>query len=249
MNCKFCNAEIQEDFKICPYCGKNLTEEEISEAVEEQVVVAETTEEEVTPVAAPVEEYFPKKKVWPLVLAIVGAVAALAVLAAVLLNSMGIRLLPKPNDIHKKDVYTVADENAAKYKDAVVATSNGKELTNTQLQIYYRMQVMDFLNYYGDYVSYLSLDLSKPLGEQPCYYDDTLTWEQYFLKIAIETWHNYQTLASLAEEAEFTLSEDWQKSLDDLHASLEEQAKEGYLQLLPGVHETDGFYIAKFRRI
>lgn len=237
MNCKFCNAEIQEDFKICPYCGKNLTEEEIPEAVEEQVVVAETTEEEVTPVAAPVEEYFPKKKVWPLVLAIVGAVAALAVLAAVLLNSMGIRLLPKPNDIHKKDVYTVADENAAKYKDAVVATSNGKELTNTQLQIYYRMQVMDFLNYYGDYVSYLSLDLSKPLGEQPCYYDDTLTWEQYFLKIAIETWHNYQTLASLAEEAEFTLSEDWQKSLDDLPASLEEQAKEGEYETVDAMLE------------
>lgn len=28
----------------------------------------------------------------------------------------------------------------------------------------------------------------------------------------------------------------------------EEAAKEGYLQLLPGVHETDGFFIAKFRR-
>ena len=31
--------------------------------------------------------------------------------------------------------------------------------------------------------------------------------------------------------------------------SLKEEAKKGYLQLLPGVHETDGFYIAKFRRI
>lgn len=30
---------------------------------------------------------------------------------------------------------------------------------------------------------------------------------------------------------------------------LKKQAKEGYMQLLPGVHETDGFYIAKFRRI
>lgn len=36
---------------------------------------------------------------------------------------------------------------------------------------------------------------------------------------------------------------------DRVPASMEEQAKKGYLQLLPGVHETDGFYIAKFRRI
>lgn len=232
MNCKFCNAEIQDDFKVCPYCGKNLTEEEIPEVVEEtaqeEVAVSEeTVPEEVISEAAPVEEYFPKKKVWPLVLAIVGAVAALAVLAVVLLSSMGVRLLPKPNNIHKKDVYTVADEDAAKKKADVVATSNGKELTNTQLQIYYRMQVMDFLNYYGDYVSYLSLDLSKPLSEQKCYYDDTLTWEQYFLNIAVETWHNYQTLASLAEADNHTLGEDWQKSLDEIPASLEEQLAEG----------------------
>ena len=116
MNCKFCNAEIQDDFKVCPYCGKNLTEEEIPEVVEEtaqeEVAVSEeTVPEEVISEAVPVEEYFPKKKVWPLVLAIVGAVAALAVLAVVLLNSMGVRLLPKPNNIHKKDVYTVADED------------------------------------------------------------------------------------------------------------------------------------------
>lgn len=220
MNCKFCNAEIREDFKVCPYCGKNLIEEEVSEVVEE------TSAEEVI-TAAPVEEYFPKKKVWPIVLAIVGAVLALAVLAAVLLNSMGVRLLPKANDIHKKDVYTVSDEKAAKQKDVVVATLNGKQLTNTQLQIYYRMQVMDFLNYYGDYVSYLSLDLTKPLNEQPCYYDDSMTWEQYFLNIAIETWQNYQTLACMAEEDEFALSEDWMKSMEELPASLEEQAKEG----------------------
>lgn len=227
MECKFCNAEIQEDFKVCPYCGKNLTEEEIPEVVEETAQEETTVSEAVVSENAPAEEYFPKRKVWPLVLAIVGAVVALAVLAVVLLTSMGVRLLPKPNDIHKKDVYTVADEDAAKKKANVVATSNGKGLTNTQLQIYYRMQVIDFLNYYGDYVSYLSLDLSTPLGEQKCYYDDTLTWEQYFLNIAIETWHNYQTLASLAEMNNHTLGEDWQKSLDELPASLEEQVAEG----------------------
>lgn len=36
---------------------------------------------------------------------------------------------------------------------------------------------------------------------------------------------------------------------DRVPAFMEEQAKNGFMQLLPGVHETDGFYIAKFRRI
>ncbi len=36
---------------------------------------------------------------------------------------------------------------------------------------------------------------------------------------------------------------------DRLPEYFSEQAKEGYLQLLPGIYGTDGFYIAKFRRV
>jgi len=36
---------------------------------------------------------------------------------------------------------------------------------------------------------------------------------------------------------------------DKLPDSFKAQAKEGYLQLLPGIYGTDGFYIAKFRRV
>ena len=46
------------------------------------------------------------------VLAIVGAVVALGVLAVVLLTSLGVDLLPKPNTVQKKDNYTVSDEKA-----------------------------------------------------------------------------------------------------------------------------------------
>ena len=151
MNCRFCNAEVSEEHKFCPYCGKNMNEEETVLPMDDEIVAPEET-----PVA--------KKKVWPLVLAICGAVLALAVLAAVLLWAMGVQILPRANDIGAKDSYCVEDDKAAKKSDVVVATINGKELTNNQLQIYYRMQVMDFLNYYGSYASQIGLDVDKPLS-------------------------------------------------------------------------------------
>ncbi len=218
MNCKFCNAELQEEVEICPNCGKAFAEEEAVETVETVETVSEIAEEE-----SKAEK--PKKKVWPLVLAIVGAVAALGVLAVVLLTSLGVNLLPKPNDIMKKDSYTVTDEKAIQQADTVVATMGDKKLTNAQLQVYYYTQIADFLSYYSSYASQIGLDYTKPLDTQTCYFDEKMTWEQYFLDIAIETWQRYQVLGLTAEEAKHELTAEWQEALDAMPADLEEQAK------------------------
>lgn len=214
MNCKFCNAEVGEEHKFCPYCGKSLNEsqETVSAAAEEET-------------AAPVNKQ--KSKLWVLILAIAGAVIALSVLAVVLLSALGVNVFPRANDIYVKDAYTVDDNKVVQKSQTVVATINGKELTNSQLQIFYRMQVIDFLNYYGSYISYMGLDYTKPLSEQTCYYDKDMTWEQYFLDIAIETWQNYQVLALMAEESGYELAAEWQESLDKLPADLQKQAEEG----------------------
>lgn len=217
MNCRFCNAEINEEHKFCPNCGKNMTQEEEVFVLPTEDMVAETVTEQ--PVS--------KKKRWSFILAIIGAVVALGALAVVLLTALGVELMPRANDIMVKDSYVVEDDKAEKKGDVVVATINGVELTNTHLQIYYRMQVMDFLSYYGDYTSQIGMDVSKPLSEQTCYFDDTLTWEQYFLNIAIDTWQNYQTMALLSEENGHTLGEQWQESLDMLPEDLKGQAEEG----------------------
>lgn len=244
MICKFCNAEVDDELHFCPVCGKALIEEQATAEAVEQTLDAEAPEQEeavenvVETVAEDVSEDLPKqeesevkpkKSVAPLVLSIIAAVLALASLVVLLMIALGVdfkSFLPRANDIMNKDAYTVADDKAVKQGDTVVATLGGKELTNAQLQIYYRMQVLDFLNYYGSYTDQLGLDMTQPLSEQTCYFEKDKTWEQYLLHVAIETWQNYQVIALLAEEAEFELSEEWQESLTQLPEDLKKQAEE-----------------------
>lgn len=212
MVCKFCNAEVENEHKFCPFCGKDLSEENVELPEQEPEVPA-------------------KKKVWPLVLAIVGAVVALGALAVVLLTAMGINILPRGNDILKKDNYTVSDEKAAEKADVVVATMGEKELTNSQLMLYYRSQLIYFYNYYGSYLSQLGMDIDKPLNEQMCTFEgyEDQTWQQYLLEMSIQTWENYQTLGLLAEEAGFVLSAETEAEITAVPETLQKQAEEsGY---------------------
>ena len=66
----------------------------------------------------------------------------------------------------------------------------------------------------------------------------------------------YTTCTVHREENEETVRwflEHYPFEAEDISGYLEgvpekETAKEGYIQLLPGVHDSDGFFIAKFRR-
>lgn len=243
MKCKYCEAELAQWGGFCPVCGKKNTEEEETELIPEAALLEE--EELVLDEAAPEEtelpeeegaEPSPKLKRAKRIAAMSGCVALLAVLATVLF--FGIRggwdvgslfdwMKPRENNVQYKDSYILEDKKAVKKMDAVVATMGDQELTNAQLQIYYWSEVYSFLNNYYYYLSYIGFDYTASLSEQTCYFDSTLTWEQYFLESAIQVWQSNVAFAELAKANNFTMPEEYRTNLDGLAADLQESADEG----------------------
>ena len=97
------------------------------------------------------------------------------------------------SEIKKIASYTYTDESLAEeYCDAIVATVGEHELTGGLFQVFYWAQFGYLMNTYGEYVSYLGLDATKSLAEQS--YGEDVTWEQYFLELAMDEYLQYCAL-------------------------------------------------------
>ena len=205
---------------FCPVCGKNNAAEETQQHPEREL---SENEETLLPETEGEYEPSPKLKKMKRNMAMAACFAVLAVLATVLF--FGIRsdgdmnkwfswMVPKANDIQCKDSFTVSDKKVEKKGDVVVATLGDARLTNTQLQFYYWTAVYDFFgeNYY--YLSYMGLDYTKPLDEQACVYDQTMTWQQYFLQSALDAWHGNMAFVLLAKDNNFQMPENARKELE-----------------------------------
>jgi len=219
MNCKFCNAELEEGLTLCPACGKENAEEVLQPAAEEtpQEFTEEEleeapryfTEEELEEAAMAaveeesVEEAKPVKvtPLWVKILAVVGAVALAAVLiGAVIFGIRGGGLKTKS--------YTVSENKAEKVKDTVVATVGDMELTNNALQVYYFQAVDDFYSAYGYYMDPSVLDFEKPLDEQIYDEETGTTWQEYFLESALTSWSRYAALNLKGREEGYVMSQE-----------------------------------------
>lgn len=224
MNCKFCNGELPEGVTLCPNCGKDaaeeVAEETVADAAQETTEVTAAETAEVT-AQEMIEEEAPKKAApWKLVLMIAAAVVLVAVLVGAVLYGMGVF------DKEAQASYSATQQEAINGRDVVVATVGDVELTNSELQIYYWQSVDEFYNYYGYYmdVAQLGLDPNKPLDTQ--YYDEEagITWQQYFLDMALSTWSRYAALKMAGQEAGFALSADIQAYMETIPAQLESMA-------------------------
>ena len=255
MKCKYCDQELVEGLRFCPSCGKeNLPEGEPVEAPAENVEApAENVEiEEKTEMKEGI-----KMTPGKLALAITAAIALLAVLVALIISGINgkqlsytdgdtvadetttIETLPEetvpatipadgnPDDATCKGSYTVTDEEIIAAADEVVATMGDKTLTNGQLQVFYWMEVMNFLSNYGEYVSYFGLDYTQPLDTQLCEdgSDNPMTWQQYFLTSALESWMSYQALSIEAEANNIQLDEIYSSILEALPAEMQANAE------------------------
>lgn len=230
MYCKHCGSKITDGEKICPKCGKRAGSDAL------KIVLA--------------------------------AVAGLLVVAVmVMVVYVGTNGWPEfgsketeggssvsgttptdgnPDDVTCKGTYSVDDAAMLAAKDTVVATMGEHKLTNGQLQVYYWMGVMDFMNYYGSYASYFGLDVSKPLDQQ--IYDEKTgqSWQQYFLQAALESWQQDQALSLEADKNGFELTAEYQEYLDGLYDTLQESATKNEFESVEAMLQQDMGVAADF---
>lgn len=245
MKCKFCQQELEEGVTLCPECGKENAEVEETAA---EAAVTETVEE-------PKEASKPGMGKLALALGIL--VALLVLLAAMIMGGREDAATDETgdttaateiteltegteatepattpadtglNDATCKGSYTVSDEEILTNLDTVVATLGDKEMTVADLQIYYWLQVREFMSsedFYYLYYYYGYIDPTQPLDTQICYYDETLTWQQYFVDLAIKAWHEFTAMAIAAEENGVEMVEELRADLDNMEQSLNETA-------------------------
>ena len=130
-----------------------------------------------------------------------------------------------PKDVTCKGSYT-EDEPNGKH---IVAWLDGATLNNSQLQVYYWLEVAA----YQASGQTPAPDFSAPLDTQTCEIDSTVnSWQQYFLRRALETWHTAQALVLRSESEGIPTEEAYQPNMDN-HAK--------YLTDIPAVRFLYGY--------
>ena len=96
-----------------------------------------------------------------------------------------------PDDVTCLGSYTASEAELQAAADTVVATAGEAKLTLRQLQVYYWMEVAT----YRQSDAQAEPDYSQSLDLQTCPVDSSVgSWQQYFLKRALNTWHLQQAL-------------------------------------------------------
>lgn len=133
-----------------------------------------------------------------------------------------------PDDITCKGSYTGTVVELAEAKDRIVATVGEEELSNGLLQIYYQMAV----NSYKEAGHEFGPDFTQPLDVQMRDLDGTaITWQQYFLQQALDTWHRH---ASMVQRSRGEIL-----PLEDAYGRNEKKHEEN---LIAGIYNQDLLY-------
>lgn len=102
-----------------------------------------------------------------------------------------------PDDATCLGSYTAGETEIRDAADTAVASMGDAQLTNGQLQLYYWLEV----DAYRRSDAQIQPDYGQSLDTQSCPMDSSVsTWQQYFLKAALNTWHTQQSLVLMAEQ-------------------------------------------------
>ncbi len=113
-----------------------------------------------------------------------------------------------PADVTCQGSYSVANTEAEAAADKVIATLGDAVLTNGELQAYYRMAI-------AAWQGEEKPNLQEALDTQLCPLEGTaVTWQQFFLQQALDTWQRRQSIALLIKDSEYNESQ--QAFLDSL---------------------------------
>ena len=99
------------------------------------------------------------------------------------------------------------------------------KVSTTELTYFYIDGINNWYSQYGSYAQYLNLDTSLGLDDQVYDEETGITWADYFLDQAIDSAKNVYALCDAADKADYSLSDEDQKSVDDLYANLDTQAE------------------------
>jgi len=252
MECKKCKAQLEQGVTLCPECGTDNTPE-----APKGILLT------------------PGKLVAVIALVVVLTSAVIAMILvgtgfsftrdvqqtqgdpsdAAVSESVAPATIPadgNPDDATCKGSYTVSDEEVVANRATVVATVGSQELTNGQLQVFYWLEVQNFLANYGSYAAYFGLDTTQPLDTQVCGISSTqMTWQQYFLESALADWYNYAALAEEAKANGFEMDQEYVDMIQNLPESLATDAglqgfdsAESYLEANVGAGATIADYQA-----
>lgn len=116
--------------------------------------------------------------------------------------------------------------NSDAYLESQPAITIGdNQVTATEYAYYYNNSVNSFLSSNSSYLSYMGLDLQKPLSSQTCALDQSKTWAQYFESMVDETITQAEILYAEGKKAGFA-PEDLQSRVDEAMEELKHHAEE-----------------------
>ena len=214
MLCKFCNAEMEDDRRYCPVCGKRQDAKmESEQEKKEQKKKADTG-------------------TWKLIVGIALGLVIAGLLVAVLVSGSkkdadaGQETTTAPTTETTTPVIQAPESEYSQQNGVVVAKLLDAELTNDLLQIYYTSTAYDFMEEYSSIISSLGLDPTKPFDEQAFPQEGAETWGEYFMDLALEQWMTSVAICALAKENGFVLSDEWNTMIEEQINALETTAKE-----------------------